>query len=47
MIVYLKMFLSKLWVAALDSPPTLKGDQKSLTNVTVLSHQIRVLDQIL
>jgi hypothetical protein len=34
----------KMRVAVINSPPTLNGDQRSSTNVTVLSYQISVLD---
>jgi hypothetical protein len=43
-IVYLLSIALKIAAAVLDSPPMLNGDQRSSTNVTVLSYQIRVLD---
>jgi hypothetical protein len=37
-IVHLLILLSKQQVAVINSPPTLNGDQRSSTNMTVLSY---------
>jgi hypothetical protein len=46
MIVNLKTIALKIAVAVINNTPTLKGDQRFSTNVTALSYQIRVLDQM-